>query len=87
MSRHNRQTSQNTLLINCESYNARCYAFQLINYTVLLRLTDKTAAKYEYEVIQLSSTMSGSVQSTVYSVSSKHYWTHLDLLTLQPHTR
>jgi len=65
------------LLINCESHNAHCYVFHLINYTVLLRLTDKTVTKCECEVIQLSSTMSDSVQSTVYSVSSKHYWTYL----------
>jgi len=38
---------------------------------------ERYGCKCEYEVIQLSSTMSGSVQSTVYSVSSKHYWTYL----------
>jgi len=53
------------------------YVFHLINYTVLLRQTDKTAAKCDYEVIQLSSTMSGSVQSTVCSVSIKYCWTYL----------
>jgi len=51
------------------SHNAYCYVFHQIYCTVLLRQTDKTAAKCEYEAIQLSSTMSGSVQSTVYSVS------------------
>jgi len=30
------------LSINCESYNTHCY---VINYTVLLRQTDKTATK------------------------------------------
>jgi len=73
------QWTQCILLINCESRNVHWYVLHLINYTVLLWLRDKTATKCEYEVIQLSSTMSGFVQSQLFtcSVSSMQYRTYL----------